>query len=740
VLNWLTRYAPVAAELDFDTDGRLLESVLDVGCGPHGLATVAPGAVFVGVDLEFPAPIADGMMAMRIEAGPLPFEDAAFDSVVCLDVLEHVPAVERAALVTELARVAARRVLLACPSDEGAWIDALLRATYEARGIPAPTWLDEHDQHGLPTAAEIAQFSSAPDGFRARELTMPNGLLSTLAVVADMWPEFAERAAREWHEEHAGWLEVFKAGRFGSSHRKGWVIERIERRPALVDAHDLLGCALGALCCPGCGQTRVHANAGAPECDACGYKLGRDLSGALNLAAPSRGAADALLSADLPEPAEADSPAEASLETAEPPVECPASHELAPVRTAAPRRLLLSPDWEQPREWLPVLATYIACCPVDGSTALCLDASDDRVPLGVIHEMLALACEHVSGGLEFSQVLILDTPFVRDGLQPVRGVEQLIRAIGARVPVRTATDEEVADHAVAAKQLLDSIVGVLERWRYWIAPDPWNAREPLVSVRIATWGGTDLLVSRAIPSILNGSYGNVEVVVCSDGPGGAARAAIEGIGDERVRYLELLERPVYPEQPWSFWETAGSHAVNHALGHCRGSFIAPLDHDDAFTRDHIRGLLDAASSAGTDFVYGQAVMQQANGPWVVVGSEPLAHGHITHGSVLYSSRLAHMRLDPDSWLLSEPGDWNMWRRFQALGASPTFLPEVVFVHFQERTSIEGDGPHGASLERMVRTKREVASDLRRTGLDWLLEIPLGPAGAWREPSVATLGA
>jgi hypothetical protein len=38
MLNRLTRYAPLTAELDLDESGALRESVLDVGCGPDGLA------------------------------------------------------------------------------------------------------------------------------------------------------------------------------------------------------------------------------------------------------------------------------------------------------------------------------------------------------------------------------------------------------------------------------------------------------------------------------------------------------------------------------------------------------------------------------------------------------------------------------------------------------------------------------------------------------------------------------
>ena len=54
MLNWLARYAPAGAMLL--EDGRATGSILDVGCGPHGLACAHPDVPFVGLDVEFPAP------------------------------------------------------------------------------------------------------------------------------------------------------------------------------------------------------------------------------------------------------------------------------------------------------------------------------------------------------------------------------------------------------------------------------------------------------------------------------------------------------------------------------------------------------------------------------------------------------------------------------------------------------------------------------------------------------------
>jgi hypothetical protein len=718
MLNWLARYAFVSAELAFDERGRLLESVLDVGCGPHGLSIVAPDATFVGIDVLFPGRVADGMVALRSEPGPFPFEDASFDTVVCLDVLEHVPGEDRAGFVTELARVAARRVLLACPSDEGAWIDDMFRRIFAARGGPAPEWLNEHDQYGLPTVAEIAAFCSAPEGFHARELTMSNGLLSTLAVVADV--ELSNLAAAEFGHQREGWIELFKTGRFGDCPRKGWAIERAAAEVALVDPGQLPGALMGALRCPACGAARVRHERVAATCEACGHKLELDPSGALSLAPPVRPAAPEPV---VPSPAakQQDGRGDAPAPRPAQPGSGPAP---APIQTTATTRLLLARDWERPLEWLPALASYVTRAPADGDTALCLDASDTEVPLAVVAEMLTVACETLSLGRPFADVVVLDSPYDRDGLIPVSDQRELNAALGLPAASPPDSDEQILNHAIVTKSLLDALSAILDRWRFAIAADPWREREPLVSVRIATWGQHELLLSRAIPSVLSGDYANVEIVVCSDGQDPAARAAVEGLADPRVRYLDLPERPVYPQQPWNFWRAAGSHAVNRALGECRGSFIAPLDHDDAFTRDHIRRLLEAAYQQRADFVYGKALMEEPDGSWVLLGSAPLAVGQITHGSVLYSSRLGHMRLDPAAWLLNEPADWNMWRRIQALGSQVAFLPEVVFVHFRERTSIELDDDRGSSLRQIPRTPAEMVADLRRTGLDWLLDVPL----------------
>lgn len=692
MLNWLTRYASVMAELDLDPDGQLLESVLDVGCGPHGLACAAPNARFVGTDVLFAGRVAGGMTAIRNDPGPLPFADASFDTVVCLDTLEHIPSQDRAGFVRELARVAARRVIVACPSEGSAQLQDILRLEYEVRGLPLPGWLNEHDEHGLPSADQIREVCSSVPGFSATELQMANGLLAMLIVLADMLPDFAARAAAEFRDNGSRWLETFTQARFGESNRRGYLIEReVRRRPRI--RHDQLEQGVwGALRCSACGATGLLARSDGAHCPSCAQTFGRDPSGALNLTVSS------------------------------------AARMVAPVQQGRSRRLLLRPQWERPSTWLPALATYVADADPDGDHALCIDAVDVRLGLAAIQEMVAHVCDAIAGGRRFADVVLLDAPYEPEGLIELASVAELVEQLGLRPRDRPDTPEAIVEHARAAKRLCDAGRTTAERRLFDVAEDPWTSREPLVTVRIPTWKGHRTLVERTIPSVLRSDYENLEVLVCSDGPDSETRAAVEAITDPRVRYLELSARPAYPEQPWSLWQSGGSHAANAAQQNALGTFIAPLDHDDAFTVDHISVLLAAARRGGADLVYGQAIAEDRGGGWRTLGAEPLGPDNVTHGAALYSARLAHVQLDPDCWLLDEKGDWNMYRRMSETGAGVAFAPQVVLAHFREQTSL-GPALDSQAIEQLrLRHPRQIVDDLQATGLEWLLDIPVRVAG------------
>jgi SAM-dependent methyltransferase len=155
-LNHLVRLAPVV-ELVREAGGR---EVLDAGSGSAGVAPWLGDCWEVtAVDTSFDdygAATGGRVAAARAVVGDvreLPFEDRSFDVAVAVDLLEHVPPADRPVALCELARVARRRVVVACPAGQAA-----LAADRDLAGAlaVAPAWLAEHLDNGFPEVADVA--------------------------------------------------------------------------------------------------------------------------------------------------------------------------------------------------------------------------------------------------------------------------------------------------------------------------------------------------------------------------------------------------------------------------------------------------------------------------------------------------------------------------------------------------------------------------------------------------------
>jgi SAM-dependent methyltransferase len=196
VLDWLMlnggiRYYPVLAIL------RRMNaaSVLDVGCGDGGLGMFDPNRRFVGCDLRFVAS-RPPMVPVVGRGGALPFRDGAFDAVISLDTLEHVPVAERPAFIADLARVGRRRLVLAMPCGPAARLaERLLDRWYALLGISTPAWLAEHVQEGLPDRAAV-EAAVAALGRPYRVYGNENVLAHLLVMMAESTELLRPRLAR----------------------------------------------------------------------------------------------------------------------------------------------------------------------------------------------------------------------------------------------------------------------------------------------------------------------------------------------------------------------------------------------------------------------------------------------------------------------------------------------------------------------------------------------------------------
>ncbi len=137
--------------------------LLDVGSGPVALTEmfVSPRFEIVRSDLS---QFDDPSIVLLNPGEPLPFENAAFDVAVAIEVLEHLPQAQRPSLIRELQRVSRQAVIVCCPVDTPEVVQAERQFSAWAQSVSGRDvgFLVEHSEHGLPHAADVVSWFSAP--------------------------------------------------------------------------------------------------------------------------------------------------------------------------------------------------------------------------------------------------------------------------------------------------------------------------------------------------------------------------------------------------------------------------------------------------------------------------------------------------------------------------------------------------------------------------------------------------
>ena len=155
MLNWRVRYSLILERCPELADPQL--SVLEVGCGPGGIARYLRRPV-VGLESEVFQPDNPWLELRQGSILALPFPERSFDLVLCVDVMEHLAPADRLQALSELLRVTCRRTWIACPVAEWAEeAERMLEQWYVAIQRPIPEWLQEHRALGLPTLVSLLQ-------------------------------------------------------------------------------------------------------------------------------------------------------------------------------------------------------------------------------------------------------------------------------------------------------------------------------------------------------------------------------------------------------------------------------------------------------------------------------------------------------------------------------------------------------------------------------------------------------
>jgi GT2 family glycosyltransferase/SAM-dependent methyltransferase len=147
--------------------------ILEVGAGTGGLTTYVDRPV-IGLDRDFAqtADVRGGLIThVQGDAATLPFADGAFETVLSVDMLEHLAPSARCDAIREMVRVTRPGgvLLIAAPMGKAArrrdsWLASLWVRRF---GVPNP-WLSEHQELGLPERRRIEDVLKASDVQRWR--------------------------------------------------------------------------------------------------------------------------------------------------------------------------------------------------------------------------------------------------------------------------------------------------------------------------------------------------------------------------------------------------------------------------------------------------------------------------------------------------------------------------------------------------------------------------------------------
>lgn len=207
--------------------------------------------------------------------------------------------------------------------------------------------------------------------------------------------------------------------------------------------------------------------------------------------------------------------------------------------------------------------------------------------------------------------------------------------------------------------------------------------EPLITVITPTYNRGSILMERALPSVLNQTYENFIYIIVSDGSTDNTKELVRAIGDKRIQFYEIeRNRPHHDYDSKQQWCVGGSYAANFALEKARGEWIARIDDDDVWHKDHlIKSLLFAlennfefitspSDAFGFRYIQKWLKIPDITKPDVKVGA---------HSSWFYRSYLKTMKYNVECYKKewNQVEDVDLLERFYKKGIRIGYLDEVL---------------------------------------------------------------
>jgi glycosyltransferase involved in cell wall biosynthesis len=216
-----------------------------------------------------------------------------------------------------------------------------------------------------------------------------------------------------------------------------------------------------------------------------------------------------------------------------------------------------------------------------------------------------------------------------------------------------------------------------------------NDASPLVSVSIPTYNLGKILVERTIPSIVNQTYPNWELVIYGDVCTDNTVELMKKYTDPRIKFHNLKEKvkgtgnPVYDRLQFNGWKPAVC-----AFNDTSGRWLALFNDDDEFTPDHIEVLLEHALKTNAELVYAKQINVKEDNTREEIGREGFPNGKAPFFQDCVPQRTILMRSYLKPFLFSKidfitkmgyGADMVFWEQMGLAGVRASYLDKVVAI-------------------------------------------------------------
>jgi len=217
-------------------------------------------------------------------------------------------------------------------------------------------------------------------------------------------------------------------------------------------------------------------------------------------------------------------------------------------------------------------------------------------------------------------------------------------------------------------------------------------KNDLISVYIPTYNRADILIERAVSSILKQTYQNFEIIVVGDCCTDNTEEKLKSLNNKKIKFTNLnYKKKALFENVKRVWLAGEVKAANHALTLIKGKWISRIDDDEIWTEDHLEKKITFCIDNDLEFV--SAKHQRP-------GFEEIKPAHImseffqteslkdkfkknpkigSHSSYFYRDYLKNFKYNENCWRkkINRSNDLDLVLRFFKAGVRIGFLDEII---------------------------------------------------------------